>query len=174
MTRAEPLTDALAALVDYPDGEFLARLAECRAVARAALPDAAALLDAFAVAVAPLPLTRVQEMYIDAFDLDPACALDLGWHLHGERRERGELLLALRQQLADAGIVETTQLPDHLTHVLRLLARQPADAREALASACADSLDRIRAALRERQSPFALLIDAVRTVVSNGAAVTKG
>lgn len=174
MTDLDHLLDSLAALVEYPDAEFNGALRRCCGVAGAVAPETAARLASFGDEVGVMPLARLQEAYIDAFDLDPACALDVGWHLHGERRERGELLALLRERLRAAGVTESTQLPDHLTHVLMLLARQPADERAALAADCTVSLDHVREALRRRASPYAALIDAVHSVVAGCAAPGKG
>lgn len=173
MTR-EALLDSLAVLVDYPDGGFYGALHRCCTLACEVEPDSGALLARFRDEVSVMALTHLQEEYIGAFDLDPACTLDLGWHLHGERRERGELLAMLRERLSAAGISESAQLPDHLTHILRLLARQPSDERAMLAADCMAPLERIRDALQRRGSSYALLINAVRSVVAECAMAGKG
>jgi nitrate reductase delta subunit len=173
MKRADSLLDALAQLVEYPDAEFFTSLRHARAIARETDPQAASLVDRFADEIAFLPLGQLQEAYVEAFDLDPECALDLGWHLHGERRERGEMLAALRARLQAAGVSESSQLPDHLTHVLMLMARQPDEDRTGLASACAGPLEHIRDTLRRRGSPYALLIDAVHSAVGACGTVPK-
>ncbi len=65
----------------------------------------------------------MQELYIQTFEFNPACTLEIGWHLFGENYERGEFLVRMRDELRRHGIVETTELPDHLTHVLQLIGR---------------------------------------------------
>jgi nitrate reductase delta subunit len=64
-----------------------------------------------------------QELYIETFEFNPKCTLELGWHLFGENYERGEFLVKMRAELRRHGIEETGELPDHLTHVLRLIGR---------------------------------------------------
>jgi nitrate reductase delta subunit len=173
MKSGDSLLDALAALVEYPDAEFAASLRHGIAVARETDPELAALIDRFADEIAFLPLGQLQEAYVEAFDLDPRCALDLGWHLHGERRERGELLATLRERLRAAGLTESSQLPDHLTHLLRLMARQRDEDRAGLASVCAAPLEHIRDMLRRRRSPYALLIGAVHSAIAACGTVPK-
>lgn len=63
-----------------------------------------------------------QELYVQTFEFNPACTLEIGWHLFGENYERGEFLVRMRQQLRRHGIAESTELPDHLTHLLPLIA----------------------------------------------------
>ena len=65
----------------------------------------------------------MQELYIQTFEFNPACTLEMGWHLFGENYERGEFLVRMRQELRRYGIRESSELPDHLTHLLRLIAR---------------------------------------------------
>lgn len=63
-----------------------------------------------------------QELYVQTFEFNPACTLEIGWHLFGENYERGEFLVRMREQLRRHRIAESTELPDHLTHLLPLIA----------------------------------------------------
>jgi nitrate reductase molybdenum cofactor assembly chaperone len=82
-------------------------------------------LEAFLREAAGLPLAVLQERYIQAFDMNPDCCLDIGWHLFGEEYARGEFLVRLKGELHRYGLPDSTELPDHLTRVLPLLARMP-------------------------------------------------
>ena len=92
----------------------------------------------------------LQELYVQTFEFNPACTLEIGWHLFGENYERGEFLVRMREQLRRHGIVETSELPDHLQHVLLLIGQ--ADHREAAELAgqfVLPALGKIRDALKE-------------------------
>jgi nitrate reductase assembly molybdenum cofactor insertion protein NarJ len=65
----------------------------------------------------------MQELYVQTFEFNPACTLEIGWHIFGENYERGEFLVRMREQLRRYGIAETSELPDHLCHILPLLDR---------------------------------------------------
>jgi nitrate reductase assembly molybdenum cofactor insertion protein NarJ len=65
----------------------------------------------------------MQELYVQTFEFNPACTLEIGWHIFGENYERGEFLVRMREQLRSHGIVESCELPDHLCHILQLLDR---------------------------------------------------
>jgi len=152
---------ALAALFEYPGEDYPARLAQCEQSVRSAESDAAALLGQFAEATAGLTTEALQELFTQSFDLNPACVLDLGWHLFGEQYERGEFLVKMRGLLRRAGVQESQELPDHLTHVLRLLGRMEPEEVEEFAAACVfPALDKARAGLGDAGNPFALLLDA--------------
>jgi len=121
----------LADLLRYPDGTG-------RVAAREAAEALPAPLAGF---VAPLrdalrtaPQAELEERYTATFDLDPACSLEVGWHIHGEDYARGAFLVRMRALLRELGIAEEAGLPDHLAHALRALGRMP--------SADADALSR--------------------------------
>ncbi len=80
-----------------------------------------------------LSAEALQELYIDTFEFNPAATLETGWHLFGENYERGEFLVRMRSELRRHGIAESTELPDHLTHLLPLVARMDRDDAERLA-----------------------------------------
>jgi nitrate reductase delta subunit len=112
--------DALARLLTYPNCDYRRQLALSIGVAP---PPAGAELVRFATEIGELSTEQSQELFTRTFDLNPLCSLELGWHLFGENYERGLLLVRMREELRQAGIAETTELPDHLTHGLLLLGR---------------------------------------------------
>jgi nitrate reductase delta subunit len=153
--------DALAALFEYPDGEYARRVQHCLATVRDSAPEATALLETFSESIRALTTESAQELFTQSFDLNPACVLDLGWHLFGEQYERGEFLVKVRGLLRREGIEESHELPDHLTHVLRLLGRmQPEEAEEFAAACLLPALDKAIAGFAETENPFALLMRA--------------
>jgi nitrate reductase gamma subunit len=109
--------DDLARLFEYPEESYVQR---CR--------DAG--LNEFADEMTKLTVSGIQELFISTFDWNPATTLDLGWHFYGEQYERGEFLVRMREELRRYGVAESTELPDHLTHTLRLLGRMDAAAAE--------------------------------------------
>ena len=89
-----------------------------------------------------------QELYVQTFEFNPACTLEIGWHLFGENYERGEFLVRMREQLRRYGIPESTELPDHLTHLLALIERlEHHEAEELAGQALIPALAKIQKAL---------------------------
>ena len=138
--------EALAPLLTYPGPQYKTTSATC--------PE-------FARAIEPLSTEELQEAWVRTFEMTPECCLDIGWHLFGENYERGEFLVMLRQELKRHGIAESTELPDHLSHVLPLVARMEAP-RAFTERFLKPALDRILAGLAG--SPFEPLLRAVRTL----------
>jgi nitrate reductase assembly molybdenum cofactor insertion protein NarJ len=162
--------DLLALLADalrYPGaaaGELRARCAEA---ARSA-PDVAGDLAAFVAATDDWSIERWQEQFVGTFDFDPKRSLDIGWHLSGENYDRGDFLVRMRGLLAAHDLDEAGDLPDHLPHALRLLARMPAGpgadlARTAVLPAVEKLLDGLGGA---DDQPYLHVLTCVRTVVS--------
>ena len=149
----------LALLFSYPDDGYAERAEWCSVE----VPTPA--LDAFARAIATLGTTALQERYIDTFDMNPAATLEIGWHLFGEQYERGQFLVMLRQQLREGGIPETGELPDHLLHVLPLVARMDDTDRAAfVTSHLSPALEKIAGAIAP-ENPFADLVRAARELI---------
>ena len=149
----------LTGLFEYPDDGYRARAEHC------ASAIGSEELRAFARAIAELSTGELQELFIQSFDLNPASALEIGWHLFGEQYERGEFLVDLRGRLRAAGIAERGELPDHLLHVLPLMARlEAADAERFATRFLVPALEKIAAALPEG-NPFRSLVNAVAGTV---------
>ncbi len=157
--------DALSRLFTYPDAGYAEMLESCRQ-AWAICPETAARLAEFAGRIHGLSSEALEEAYTATFDLNPACALEVGWHLFGEAYERGEFLVKVRQSLARHAVVETTELPDHLSHVLALVGRMPAEEASAFTAACLlPALQKMTASLSGKESPFEPLLHAVASAL---------
>ena len=166
MPRLPELFDLLGELVTYPAEGYPDGVRRCQELAAPEFPEAAAWLGRFVARVAPLTLTELEELFTGTFDLDPACTLDVGWHLFGENYTRGEFLVRMRQELRRHGLAESTELPDHLTHVLELLGRlNTARACDLAAGSVLPALDRMLAGLAGKDNPYADLLGAVRELV---------
>jgi nitrate reductase assembly molybdenum cofactor insertion protein NarJ len=103
----------------------------------------------------------LQELYVQTFEFNPACTLEIGWHLFGENYERGEFLVRMREQLRRYGIAETSELPDHLRHLLLLIGRaEHAEAAELAGQFVLPALAKISDALKD--NAYRPLIAAVQ------------
>lgn len=102
----------------------------------------------------------MQELYVQTFEFNPACTLEIGWHLFGENYERGEFLVRMREQLRRFGIAESGELPDHLTHLLPLMSQMGhVEAAELAGQFVLPALARIKDALKD--NPYSTVIAAI-------------
>ena len=147
--------DRLAPLLAYPTASFPA-------------PDVAAGLERFTFAVRRISITELQELYADTFDLNASCTLDVGWHLFGDRFERGAFLSELRPELQAAGIAEGAELPDYLPHLLILMERASPARAAALGQLIRPAVEKLEAALHARSSPYEHLVRSAFTAACRG------
>ncbi len=158
--------DRLADVLSYPRDGYAAGVAMCRAALAVRAPQAADDIASFEHATAAMTVGALQELYTSTFDLNPHSTLDVGWHVFGERYDRGAFLATLRADLRAAGVPETSELPDHLTHLLRLIGRStPVHAAE-LGALAALALERTTPLLESDHNPYAFLLRAVRTTLA--------
>jgi nitrate reductase molybdenum cofactor assembly chaperone len=115
--------DALAALFDYPDADYAARVEAARRRLGASYADARAQLEIFEAAVRRATVTEIQEIFTRSFDIQAITTLSVGYLLFGDDYKRGELLAHLNREHRDAGVDCGRELSDHLPNVLRLVAR---------------------------------------------------
>lgn len=117
-------------------------------------------------------MRELEELYTRTFDLNPDACLDIGWHLFGEDYARGEFLVHLRQEARRYGVPETTELPDHLTRVLPLVARMPEDqAAEFGTKFLVPALAKIAKTIGAGGNPYSKLIAGLQQMLGTKASV---
>jgi nitrate reductase delta subunit len=153
--------DALANVLTYPSDDYAQRARDAVLLA----PDAIVMkLQEFAAAIEAMSLNEQQELFTITFDLNPVCSLELGWHLFGENYDRGLLLAKLRRLLQQYGINESAELPDHLTHALRLIAlMDPNGAHDFAAAIVLPALGKMLEAIAGKQNPYENVLLALKT-----------
>lgn len=162
MTSPREQIEAIAALFTYPSTEYVKAVEQAVACSDSAAPA----LREFEREIRRIPLGDLQELYTSTFDLSPVCALDLGWHLFGEDYKRGLFLARMRRELRAHNISETSELPDHLSLALLLLARMgPAQAEEFGCAIAAPALERMLKCM-PAQNLFASLLQAVQQLIT--------
>jgi len=120
--------------------------------------------------------SELEELFTRTFDSNAERALEVGWHLYGENYSRGAFMVRMRQLLRECGCVESSELPDHLSHVLPVLARAPEPTADALANGVVvPALAKVAGGFKDEQNPYAGVIRALRAFLeqhhaSEGAA----
>ncbi|MDQ6785007.1 MAG: nitrate reductase molybdenum cofactor assembly chaperone [Actinomycetota bacterium] len=103
--------------------------------------------------------------YVNVFDLQRRCCLYLTYYTHGDTRKRGMALLALKDRYRTAGVnLESVELPDYLPIMLEFAVIAPTDG-DAMLAEHRQSLELLRTALGDTNSPYAALLDAVAAVL---------
>ena len=113
-------------------------------------------------------LKVLQELYIESFDMNPSTTLDLGWHLYGENYNRGKFLVKVRNLMREKGIKESTELPDHLTHIIMVISRmESAEQNEFGKNYIIPALKKIAKGFENTDNPYKHLIKFINKFFQN-------
>jgi nitrate reductase molybdenum cofactor assembly chaperone NarJ/NarW len=158
--------ELLAALLEYPEEHWSSRNGSVRANSS---------LGAFVVAVESLSITGLQELYTRTFDLNPSCALEIGYHLFGENYKRGEFLAHLRETEAPFALGQQQQLPDYLPVLLRLLVKlEDEELRGSLIVECLiPAIEKMLATFKDSDNPYRYLLEVVRVTLQTEAGLVR-
>jgi nitrate reductase molybdenum cofactor assembly chaperone NarJ/NarW len=162
-------------LLQYPDDELIAARDEIAAAVvelpRSPATDALQRFCDWWSATDPL---AVAQHYVETFDLHKRSGLYLTFYGEGDRRERGMALLRLRKLYRAAGLPqEGSELPDYLPVMLEFAAAAPPGHGDVVMREHRAALELVRLSLRERESPYADLLDAVCLTLGDVSAADR-
>jgi nitrate reductase molybdenum cofactor assembly chaperone NarJ/NarW len=162
-------------LLSYPDQELLdSRPALCAAVKTLPATPARAALERFFGWWATEHPLAVQQHYVEIFDLEKRCGLYLTFYREGDRRERGLALLRLRKLYRAAGLPQQdVELPDYLPVMLEFAAAAARDRGEFVLREHRVALELVRESVRDRQSPYGDVLDAVCLTLGEPSAADR-
>lgn len=164
--KQQKVLKALARLLSYPDERTIDVAELLYVILQDELPDAAKDIADFGAFLERADVSEAEEAFTRTFDINPACALEVGWHLFGEEYARGMFLVRMREELRKYGIPETSELPDHVTHVLTVVAAMPADEAARFVRACVfPAVEKMRQALIGKETPFARPVNCLARVL---------
>ena len=153
--------------LQYPDAELLAARAELAAAA-AELPGGpvADALGLFFAWFARAPSLDLAQHYVKTFDLHKRTGLYVTFYSHGDRRERGLVLLRLKKLYRAAGLPpDVPELPDYLPLMLEFAAAAAREHGDLVLREHRPALEVIRLSLREQESPYEHVLEAVCELV---------
>jgi len=160
MTAAE-VPAKFADILEYPDDAWQENVEELNSHLHAK-GAAARHFAEFCEKTKGMSLIELQELYAQSFDLNPNCALEIGYHLFGEDYKRGAFLANLRETQGDLELGQEQQLPDYLPVLLRSLVHfEDDELRGSLAGHCiVPGIKKIIGAFKQ-ENPFVDLLKAV-------------
>ena len=151
----------------YPDDTLVDKVGVCLDLLAETDSEAAPSIRKFLDYVQKTDVNSMQELYTRTFEINPVCALEVGWHLFGERYERGTFIVKMRQTLRELGIPESAELPDHLVHVLEALGQMESSAaREFAQLFVVPAVEKMLSGFAKKTSIYQDVLEAVRTQVT--------
>lgn len=123
MSTGRPYTQyaLMAELFRYPAEDFRQKVIDVQTMLRVLYPEVADTLQRFTDWAEATPLHEVEEIFSRTFHVQAICYLDLGFVIFGEDYKRGEFLVNMKREQAEAGNDCGEELPDNLANVLSLL-----------------------------------------------------
>jgi nitrate reductase delta subunit len=170
-TASRVALQSASVLLAYPDEELLARLPLVRD-ALTNVPEAAAEpLVRLSEHLERTPLDRLQQDYVETFDLRRKCSPYLTYFSHGDTRKRGMALLRFTHAYRSSGAeFFGGELPDHLAVVCEFAATIDLELGLRLLAENRAGVELLHRALVDADSPYARVLDAVRAVLPEPAA----
>ncbi len=161
--------------LQYPDPELIEARHELAAeVAELPRSPAARALAQFCewwTVETPLAL---EQHYVETFDLDRRCGLYLTFYADGDKRQRGAALVRLKRLYRTAGLpLADGELPDFLPAMLEFAAAAPRGQGMIVLREHRPALELLRGALRDRDTRYALVLEAVCTALGKPSAVDR-
>ncbi|QIK62507.1 nitrate reductase molybdenum cofactor assembly chaperone [Leucobacter viscericola] len=149
-------------LLDYPSAEYEQQLPRLeKLVAQLPEPVAAAFQRYFDAQVVKDTVQRQKE-YVTTFDLKRKCCLYLSYYAAGDTRRRGMALVTFQEAYRAAGWeFDAPELPDFLPVVLEFSALSDSPIAQELLAAHREGIEVLRAGLREYESPYAFVVEAI-------------
>jgi len=146
---------AWADMLRYPSDGGAERLRDRVEQIAQGLPEHGAALLPMREYAAAHSESELEELFTHTFDGNAERALEVGWHLHGENYARGVFMVRMRKMLRTHGIEESTELPDHLSHVLCVLAKaEPVLARALATTVVLPALTKMVAGFTDQAHPY--------------------
>ena len=159
---------ALGRLLTYPDEHTVQTAEYLYVVLQGEVPAAAEDASAFGAFAEQHEPWELEEVYTRTFDVNPACALEVGWQLFGEEYARGMFLVRMREELRKYDLPESAELPDHVTHVLALVAAMPSDEAARLVRACVQpAIEKMNGALDGKETPYRHVVRCLASVLAH-------
>ncbi|MHB8707514.1 MAG: nitrate reductase molybdenum cofactor assembly chaperone [Desulfuromonadales bacterium] len=163
-TLHQTLCRHFAVLLSYPDGDTRQTAAECSHLLRDIHPAAAEPLHGFINFLDVQDAVRVEEIFTATFDLQPACHPYVGYQLCGESQQRTMFLIKLQQLYNQHGFTAGTELPDHLSTMLRFIGTE-ADrdcSDELVSNGLLPALEKLLQGLDNGEHPYVELLKALQ------------
>jgi nitrate reductase molybdenum cofactor assembly chaperone NarJ/NarW len=167
------LLDLFADLLEYPGPATLQKAGMCLEQLQATQPEAGSFLESFYHGMEKRSTGQMAELYTSTFDMQPVCFPYVGYHLFGESYKRGAFMAQLNQAYHSSAYSAGTELPDHVSVVLRFLGldtamREDDFGQTLLREGLAPALEKMADALKKQvDNPYAGVISALLLVLAD-------
>ncbi len=121
MQMNKNIYNLLAKVLEYPTSEIAVQAETCSSSLGIVGSQAQRYFYGFKEFCRKNPISRLEELYTDTFDLQAICCPYVGFHLFGENRGRGMFMVRLKEHYRKEGYPANGELPDHISVMLMYL-----------------------------------------------------
>ncbi len=121
MRTEKNIYSLLADVLEYPTPEIAEQAEACAFALALVNGKAQGHFETFSKFCTTVPVSRIEELYTDTFDLQALCCPYVGFHIFGEDRGRGMFMVRLKEHYRAENHEVNGELPDHISVMLRFL-----------------------------------------------------
>ena len=121
MRMDKNIYNVLADILEYPTPGIAGQAEACDLALASVNGKAQGHFETFSKFFTTVPVSRLEELYTDTFDLQALCCPYVGFHLFGEDRARGMFMARLKEHYRAGCYPVNGELPDHISIMLRYL-----------------------------------------------------
>ncbi len=120
-SNQQQIYNCFAQLLDYPTPGYVEKISTCIDLLKAEYETAVSFMVDFQARVESLPMTRLEEVYTETFDINPACHIFAGHILFGESFKRNAFMASLAEEYQGRGFDTGKELADYIPLLLRFI-----------------------------------------------------
>ena len=160
----DQIWSALADLIEYPRADWKVLIGSAEGVIQRQQPELSTMFREFRRDTKEVSLRTLQEAYLRSFDLNPDCALEVGYHLFTNDAKRRMFLADLLEAELPFDLGEDYQPPDYLPILLRLVPKLDNDdqRKEFIKLVMVPAVEKLVAALARTDGLYFGLLNVVR------------
>ncbi len=157
----------LADVLEYPGPGIGGKAAACSLALKSENRKARDHFETFTNCCRTVPISRLEELYTDTFDLEALCCPYVGFHLFGEDRGRGMFLVRLKEHYCAENHPVNRELPDHISVMLRALSfpARSSETRDLIAYCIIPALKKMVSLFRDDANPYRGVLEAALAVL---------
>ena len=121
MRMDKNIYNVLADILEYPTPGIAGQAEACDLALASVNGKAQGHFETFSKFFTTVPVSRLEELYTDTFDLQALCCPYVGFHLFGEDRGRSMFMVRLKEHYRAENHQMNKELPDHISVMLRFL-----------------------------------------------------
>lgn len=167
MRMDKNIYNLLADVLEYPTSGIAGKAGACSQALKTVNGKAQDYFKTFSKYCTTVPVSRLEELYTDTFDLQSFCCPYVGFHLFGEDRARGTFMVKLKEHYAERGHPLNGELPDHISVMLRFLSHEErsSETMDLISYCLIPAVKKMASLFKDNANPYQGVVEAALVVL---------